>query len=227
MSIEISVPAEIPVMTLANVVLFPQAILPLHIYEPRYRKMLEDVLDGDRLFVVAGQDVEKDYVTDGFESPYPVASVGVVRASHQCEGGTSNLIVQGLVRVRFKQIVREDPYRVVQIEPLWTTPGATSAQLHALRKKLIRVLHTRYRLGNDVSDEVLHFLESLHDPEVFLDLSVFTLCPECKMKQQLLETLETRERFQCFLDYMERLNEELIIDKKLRGDMDDDQIALN
>lgn len=214
-------------MTLANVVLFPQAILPLHIYEPRYRKMLQDVLDGDRLFVVAGQDLEKDHATGEFESPYAVASVGVVRASHQSDEGTSNLIVQGLLRVGFKQILREEPYRMARIEPLSSIAGATSAQLGALRKKLVRVLHTRSELGEDVPDEVLHFLESLQDPEVFLDLSVFTLCHDMKIKQQLLETLDTRKRFQRFLNYMQRQNEELIIDKKLRGGMDDDQIAMN
>ena len=50
------VPETVPVMTLPNTVFFPQALLPLHIFEPRYRQMLRDVLARDRLFAVARLD---------------------------------------------------------------------------------------------------------------------------------------------------------------------------
>ena len=49
-------PDEVPVMTLPNVVFFPQALLPLHVFEERYREMLADVLASNRLFAVAGLD---------------------------------------------------------------------------------------------------------------------------------------------------------------------------
>ena len=55
MEVEITLPTDLPVMTLRNVALFPQALLPLHIFEPRYRLMLRDVLRSDRLFAVAGR----------------------------------------------------------------------------------------------------------------------------------------------------------------------------
>ena len=57
MEMEITLPDEVPVMTLAEATLFPQALMPLHIFEPRYRAMLRDVLAGDRLFAVVGLDV--------------------------------------------------------------------------------------------------------------------------------------------------------------------------
>src|SRR4051812_33779518 len=50
METEITLPLEVPVMTLPNVVFFPQALLPLHIFEQRYREMLRDVLGSNRLF---------------------------------------------------------------------------------------------------------------------------------------------------------------------------------
>ncbi|HTO02917.1 MAG TPA: LON peptidase substrate-binding domain-containing protein, partial [Opitutus sp.] len=54
MDLDITLPEELPVMTLPNVTFFPQAVMPLHIFEPRYRQMLRDVLAADRLFAVAG-----------------------------------------------------------------------------------------------------------------------------------------------------------------------------
>ena len=50
---EIEIPKNIPIMTLPEAVLFPQVIMPLHIFEERYRKMLLDVLDGPRVFGIA------------------------------------------------------------------------------------------------------------------------------------------------------------------------------
>jgi len=47
------VPSQVPVMILPNATLFPQMALPLRIFEPRYRQMLQDVLEGERMFAVA------------------------------------------------------------------------------------------------------------------------------------------------------------------------------
>ena len=54
MDMEIKLPDEVPLMTLPNTAFFPQALMPLHIFEPRYRHMLRDVLGSNRLFAVAG-----------------------------------------------------------------------------------------------------------------------------------------------------------------------------
>jgi hypothetical protein len=77
---EIVLPDEVPVMTLPNLAFFPQALLPLHIFEPRYRQMLRDVLATNRLFAVAGIDAKRLADPDTFEPPHRVATVGIVRA---------------------------------------------------------------------------------------------------------------------------------------------------
>ena len=51
MEMEITLPDEVPVMTLPNTTFFPQALMPLHIFEPRYRQMLRDALATNRLLV--------------------------------------------------------------------------------------------------------------------------------------------------------------------------------
>ncbi|QYY35563.1 LON peptidase substrate-binding domain-containing protein [Ruficoccus sp. ZRK36] len=227
MSMQVDIPAEIPVMTLPDVVLFPHAMLPLYIFEPRYRQMLQDVLKNDRLFVVAGQDSEKERATGEFEPPFGIASVGIIRASHLNEDETSNLIIQGLARVRIQQIISEDPYRMVRIEPLATEPGAQQDSLNADRARLTELLLAHAKLGGEVPDEVMDFLGSLGDDDTFLDLAAFALCPDDREKQRLLETLSTAERFRHFHSVLQRANENLVIEHKLRGDLPDDRIELN
>ena len=64
-------PLEVPVMTLPSATLFPQALLPLYIFEPRYRRMLKDALDSNRMFSVAMQKPGRTR-----EIPCPVAGLG-------------------------------------------------------------------------------------------------------------------------------------------------------
>src|ERR1041384_7095301 len=110
-------PRETPVMTLPNATLFPQALLPLYIFEPRYRQMLSDVLQSHRMFAVA---MQKPGSTR--ESPLPLAGLGFVRASVEHRDATSHLILQGLARVELEKTVRYKPYRVSRIKPVLTPP---------------------------------------------------------------------------------------------------------
>src|SRR5208283_610656 len=101
------IPREAPVMTLPNATLFPQAFLPLYIFEPRYRRMLADALQSHRMFSLAMQ-------RPGCmrETPLPVAGLGLIRASVSHRDGTSHLILQGLARVELEQAIRYKPYRI-------------------------------------------------------------------------------------------------------------------
>src|SRR2546426_10344043 len=107
------IPSEIPVMTLPNATLFPQALLPLHIFEPRYRQMLADALHSDRMFSVAMQRPGSTR-----EIPSPVAGLGLIRVAVGHRDGTSHLILQGLMRVELEETLRYKPYRIQRIRPL-------------------------------------------------------------------------------------------------------------
>src|SRR6185436_12827923 len=107
------IPPEVPVMTLPNATLFPQAMLPLYIFEPRYRQMLSDALNSHRMFSVAIQKPGRVR-----ETPSSIAGLGLIRASVLKKDGTSNLILQGIARVELAETVRSKPYRVARIRPL-------------------------------------------------------------------------------------------------------------
>src|ERR1700679_174128 len=108
MEVEIQVPDEVPVMTLPNVAFFPQALLPLQIFEPRYRRMLRDVLATNRLFAVACLDADAVASGGQFEPPHRVACIGLVRACQKNDDGTSRVLLPGLCRVAIGAIVRDE-----------------------------------------------------------------------------------------------------------------------
>src|SRR3979411_1417729 len=113
------IPSEVPVMTLPNATLFPQALLPLYIFEPKYRQMLSDALHSNRMFLVAMQRPGSTR-----ELPSPVAGLGLIRVSVGHRDGTSHLILQGLARVELAEAVRYKPYRIQRIRGVETPPGA-------------------------------------------------------------------------------------------------------
>ncbi|MGH7944542.1 MAG: LON peptidase substrate-binding domain-containing protein [Opitutaceae bacterium] len=224
---EITLPDEVPVMTLPNTAFFPQALMPLYIFEPRYRQMLRDVLASNRLFAVAGLDLDQIHDPSRFEPPHRVASVGIVRACQKNDNGTSNLLLQGLCRVEIVRIVRDDPYRQIQIRALSSEAGASAGENQALRRELSRLLNLKLKLEAAGSREMTAFLKTVEDPEAFVDIAAFSLCEDTTLKQRLLETLDVHRRLQLFGAQLRTEIDALKLRRKLQGRLPDDRIADN
>lgn len=224
---EITLPGEVPVMTLPNTAFFPQALMPLHIFEPRYRHMLRDVLATNRLMAVAGIDVQRINDPGQFEPPHRVASVGIVRACQKNDNGTSNLLLQGICRVEVASIVRDEPYRRIAIRALASQPGASEHENQALRRELARLLKIKSRLSATASGEMAAFLKTVEDPEAFVDIAAFSLCDDALLKQKLLETLNVRRRLELFGQRLRVEIESIKLRRRLQGLLPDDRISHN
>lgn len=227
MEMEITLPDAVPVMTLPNTAFFPQALMPLRIFEPRYRQMLRDVLATNRLFAIAGLKAEPGDPSDAFEPPHRVATVGIVRACQKNDDGTSHLLLQGLCRVEVVSILRDEPYRQIQVRALASQPGATNDENQALRRELARLLNVKRKLAAAPTDEIASFLKTVEDPEAFVDIAAFSLCEDARLKQTLLETLDVHRRLELFRRGLRTEIEDLKLRRKLQGDLPDDQISRN
>ncbi len=227
MEMEITLPDEVPVMTLPNMTFFPQALLPLHIFEPRYRHMLRDVLATNRLFAVTGLNPKLVDQPDQFEPPHRIASIGIVRACQENDNGTSNLLLQGLCRVEFLEILTDEPYRRVRIRALASEPVADAAGNIRLRTELARLIALKQKFGAPVPAEMAEFLRTVEDPEVFIDLAAFSLCENSVLKQRLLETLNVGRRLELFSRQLRADIEAIRLRQKLQGGLPDDRILDN
>ena len=227
MEMEITLPNELPVMTLPNVVFFPQALMPLHIFEPRYRQMLRDVLATNRLFAIAGLDPRRHDEPGLFEPPQRIASVGIVRACQKNDNGTSNLLLQGLCRVEITHIVADEPYRRIRVRALASQPGASAHDNELLRIELARLLALKIKLAATGAGEMTAFLKTVDDPEAFVDIAAFSLCESAKLKQKLLETLDVHRRLVIFREQVRDEIATLKLRRKLQGRLPDDHIADN
>lgn len=202
-------------MTLPKVTLFPQALLPLYIFEPRYRQMLCDALHSTRMFSVA---MQRPRTTR--ESPSQVAGLGLIRASVTNRDGTSHLVLQGLARVELGETVRYKPYRVHRIRAL-ATPPCDTVKVDALVAKVRELLERRITLGlpfpfpvmapgagqgggqSHVSPkEILRYLDSIGNPEHAADLVSCAVLPAAFQRQAILETVDVEERLRQLIFFM-------------------------
>ena len=130
-------PPTLPLFPLPNVVLFPHVLLPLHVFEARYREMVESVLDTHRLIgmVLLRPGFERDY--EGRPPVYPVGCAGVITHCHRLEDGRYNLVLQGVEKFRVTGEDESRPFRLASVEPL---PEPTSLpDVAALRQRRNRL----------------------------------------------------------------------------------------
>ena len=201
-------------MALPNAILFPQAVLPVHIFEPHYRRMLKDALETHRMFCIALMR-QRPAASQPGPRPYDVGCVGVISASFQLPDGTSNLLLQGLHRVRFKEFLPDTPYPIAAIESLETT-HETDPETDELAARIGKLAHLRAAAGKAVPKQLLLALATLGDAETMADLISFTLVTDLRQKQQLLEMLDLRLRLQKLLQCLERQIKQLKIQKQLK-----------
>jgi len=225
MEMEIIVPSELAVMTLPQVAFFPQALLPLHIFEPRYRLMLKEVLATHRLFAVAGLNPKK--TSTDFEPVHRVATVGIVRACQKNENGTSNLLLQGLARVEVQEILCEEPFRKIKVRALTSQTGASVEENFRLRTSLARLLSLKQRLSGDTPGDFAQFLKTIEDPETYVDIAAFNLCDDPVFKQKLLETLDVHQRLRLYARKVRTEIDEIKLRKRLQGGLTEDGISNN
>jgi Lon protease-like protein len=204
-------PRQVGIMILPNVNLFPQAVLPLFIFEPRYRRMLADALGTHRTFCVAMQRPEALR-----ETPAPVAGLGVIRAAVENPDGTSHLILQGLTRVRLGRVMRYRPYRVQAVQPL--APAARDTpRVDALTAKVRELVNERFKRGlplplqflqqagaeaGPAVEPILRSLEEIQDPGMLADLISCTLLPDPDQRQLLLETVDIEDRLRRLISFL-------------------------
>jgi Lon protease-like protein len=192
-------PSEIPIFPLPNVVLFPSALLPLHIFEPRYRAMVSDTLDSERLIgmVMLRPGWEPRYE----EAPdvYPIGCAGFITHADRLPDGRFNIMLRGMEKFRIlgERPAREglDRYRIARVESIAeVSSGVTAASRearHRLEKLLARKLqrHDHDFIPKDVPDaDLVHAIAQHLEPlEKQALLECNSLIERCEALVELLE----------------------------------------
>ncbi len=194
--------SELPLFPL-SVVLFPGVPLPLHIFEPRYRQMLEDIRAGNSLFALSYFDVS----TSEREFP-PVGSIGCVAKVTDTQtfpDGRSNILAIGVIRYQIEEYLeRGDPYRVVRVS--YFEDEADDSEAVGENSRDVAETFTRIaRAVCTINDERAN-LPNIGDtePQRLSFLVAAAMEMDADVKQELLELRLTSERLRRLRDILAR-----------------------
>jgi len=200
MSSSVTLPEQLPVMPLPGAVLFPHALLPLYIFEARYRKMLEHALRKHRMFCVA---LVKPICPDwhAAEDFFHLATAGLIRACVERSDGTSNLVLQGLRRVRFASFEREKPFPIASIETVESSDSPT-VETEALGAKVVELYGSLKHDHRQLPAKLDRYLSELRDLEMLADLMASTFVSDPLRRQRLLEERSLNQRLRFLIRYL-------------------------
>ena len=171
-------------MLLPDCTLFPHGGLPLYIFESRYRKMLEDALEGDCFFAVVRLMGDEAHPS---ACVAPVGTIGLVRASREQEDGTSQLLLHGVMRVRFTEWHEDRDYPYASIEPVvsfFTPENQAAAAMKTLRGAVEDAIRP---LPEEVQSGVFALLDRAEEPGLMTDIVCQQFIHEADLRQDLLE----------------------------------------
>ena len=190
---------RVPVFPLPRIVLFPQMVLPLHIFEPRYLELLQDCLAGDRRFAIvqpltgepahAGQE---SLAARGVGAAPPVHSIGAIGeivAAQELPDARWNILLQGQERVELVEELTESPsaYRVFHAQQLPDYPLPEENEIDTLTRRL-RDIVVQLGSGDETLTEVCDFiLVGGRNLELLGHLLCAHLVAHSDERQQLLE----------------------------------------
>lgn len=192
---------------LPNLVLYPHVMQPLHVFEERYREMLEDALAGDQLIAMAV--LEPGWEAD-YDSRPPVeqfACLGKVVAHHRLEDGRYNVLLLGVQRVRIVQELQPlrsfRQARVELIEDCYDFD--TPAERKQLQEQLLDAFRKHLPCACQLPEQLENMLSSQLPLGLLTDLAAYALPLDTDVKQQLLTECRVRERAEILLSEVENL----------------------
>lgn len=191
---------RLPIFPLADVQLFPNALLPLHVFEPRYVQLVEQVMVADAAFAVATlmPGYEDDY--NGRPAIYPVMGAGLVIRANRLPGGRWNIIVRGTDRVRMqRELTPSRDYREINAVRI---PDGDLASDDRRADRLRGMLRALSMDAPQTAEALGHLLERADSPACLADLTAAHAVGDTSLRRKLLEMTDVGQRLETCCDYL-------------------------
>jgi Lon protease-like protein len=190
----------LPIFPLPQAVLFPGMILPLHVFEQRYRDLTRDVLAGHRVMAVPRLRPGHEEAYAGSPPIFETAGVGYVVADNELPDGRFNLVLRGVARVRIEEELAYDrAYRVVRARILSDEPTARPAVVSALQVQIVALCERLAGSLGEAGQRLSELVRGSLSPSSCADMLGAALVADPDQRQALLEALDPADRLETVL----------------------------
>ena len=209
--------ADIPVVTLRDMVVYPHGVQPLFIGTPKSIRALEiaQASDGEkRVLLLAKRDPEN--ADPRVDDLYRVGTTALVLQLIRLPDKTVKILVEGESRAKVTDLHDSEDVFTASVEPV-IEPSMTEGEAEALSRSIMEAFEHYAETSKKVSSEVLTSIRGINDPSRLIDTIGAQLTLSLQEKQKLLETETIRERMDQMLGWLTGQIEMVGVDKKIRG----------
>lgn len=201
--VEFPANATVPIFPLPGVVFFPHTLLPLHIFEPRYREMVADSLAAHRLIAMVLLKEGWEQESEGRPPVHPLCCMGKITREQPLGDGRWNIILIGMARVRILEEVGDKPYRQARIEVVKDQPIACGdEERDARRKRLIEAFVRTAQRQGEIAQALIEALGNIENLGILSDVMASALPLTPAEKQQLIEETNPLMRVERLLEHL-------------------------
>lgn len=210
-----SIKNPVPLLALRELVVFPQQVVPLFVGREKSVRAIEESQKENKLIMLAAQ---KDARTSnpGEDDIYEVGTLGEVVQLIRLADGPIKVLVEGKQRAKIKRHLDEEDYMLVEVEEL-APSTELSTELRALMRSVNSTFENYVKLGKKVNPEMIMQVNAIEDPSRLADAIVVQLNIKLEDKQDILETVDPKERLEKILGHMKSEIEILQVEKRIRS----------
>lgn len=205
----------IPLLALRELVVFPQQVVPLFVGREKSVKAIEESQRQNKYIMLAAQK-DARVTNPGSKDIYTVGTLGEVVQLIRLADGPIKVLVEGKARARIKNFAQEDEFMMVDVEEISTSMDVDT-ELKALMRSVISTFESYVKLGKKVNPETILHVNAIEDPSRLADAIVVHLNVKLEDKQDILETIPSRERLEKILGHMKSEIEILQVEKRIRS----------
>lgn len=206
----------VPLFPLSSVVFFPNTLLPLHIFEPRYKEMVHDALNNEKIIGMAL--LKPGWESNYYRNPevYDVIGMGRIVSSEVFEDGKINIVLYGLKRARIIEVVEDQPYRQAVVNIVDNEFEANSEGFRTRIEELIN----KWNLYLDEKQKSHRINVNTKLPlENLTDALASLIFPNVFDKQRLLEETNVQKRAEIVLNDLQTRIEMISITSQKRSEI--------
>lgn len=195
----ITVPRQLPLIAIKNVVLFPKVVIPLIVQRPKSIAALEAAVAADRLVLFVTQKNVEDEISE--TDLFSVGTVGRIVSVFRLPDGSAKIDVEGIGRARIASYTGFSPFLAVQVDPVISTQSMETAENAAVLRRVVEQFKAiaEARSFPQVLPDVVYLMTQLRDPEQIIGLVAANLNLDVRQQQDVLEMRE-------YVDSMRQLN---------------------
>ena len=206
----------VPLFPLSSVVFFPNTLLPLHIFEPRYKEMVDTALNSEKIIGMAL--LKPGWETDYYKNPevYDVIGMGRIVSSEVFDDGKINIVLYGLKRARIIEVVEDLPYRQARVSIVENEQGKNNESFRAKIEELIY----KWNLYLDEKQKSHRINVNTKLPlENLTDALASLIFPNVFDKQRLLEETNVQKRSEIIINDLQTRLEMISITSQKRNEI--------